>query len=879
MQYKIVKDYKFKRLQRNNSMPEMFKDPIILKKEKEWDSRFIYNKIPEYDSFTDKNVLNKGIFNSNIKNTSLANVNKKKNNENNNLSPKGSHTHRNFFKKPNLTIENNLYAKNEKENTYVSNIKFLWEELSVLSTYKELFSVVCDQLDEQSREDFFKKEIENLNSIKQKVNSLSSTIKNRNNYISQLKLLNNDFSEEMKNSEKNDELINKTLENIQNLRKLTIELVNKMINLRKEINYSCLGGKFDIDLLGLKNGFDKYFLIKMKDELLFLKDGYLKFFINVNNDNSPFLLKASDEINNNNFNIKVPITEEVREEIKKCQYIIFQDLIFYQSQNLDKDNLKSNISKFINNSPMYKTYNKPFLKIKKTQIECKKDFNFIKRDNNSVKSERGRLSMSNSFIASLKLNPIKSKLKIKKLSQDISKAIDNLSGNNYKITFYKKTLNSFNEKHYKSYFKRIPNELINFFHLNQNIFNSFLVGISPCLLLLKDNNRNIIGLSGISYHIFDKNLTLNINHISSIDKKNFKNNIQILINYIQNKFQYDDIKINFYNDSDELKNFLIEENKFEIEGNNTLKFIKSKKVINKVKKPLLNQIFLISNSIMISNNNQNGIYDNENNNIDKYINIVTYNYLISDNNPNNIISDFYFKIENLNDFIKYLSKNNLNIKQIPNIDNPDNIKSCILNDSIFQNVNIFNSNNISCLIENTGFYYNFIKPPFNIYNNKKKNCIIYQITLNNISFIICEITKELKEYLDMNNIYIQMNEIYKESLNDNEIIQKDDCIIWIPCFEKVEYLKTDKISFSNTNNNSTVNEHIKLENKKINKSLKKDFDKIPYLQIEPDKNNDIIINNNFLFGIINQKILNQTEINSPYIIFLTEISTKDFITS
>ena len=131
----------------------------------------------------------------------------------------------------------------------------------------------------------------------------------------------------------------------------------------------------------------------------------------------------------------------------------------------------------------------------------------------------------------------------------------------------------------------------------------------------------------------------------------------------------------------------------------------------------------------------------------------------------------------------------------------------------------------------------------------------------------------------MNNIYIQMNEIYKESLNDNEIIQKDDCIIWIPCFEKVEYLKTDKISFSNTNNNSTVNEHIKLENKKINKSLKKEFDKIPYLQIEPDKNNDIIINNNFLFGIINQNILNQTEINSPYIIFLTEISTKDFITS
>ena len=54
-----------------------------------------------------------------------------------------------------------------------------------------------------------------------------------------------------------------------------------------------------------------------------------------------------------------------------------------------------------------------------------------------------------------------------------------------------------------------------------------------------------------------------------------------------------------------------------------------------------------------------------------------------------------------------------------------------------------------------------------------------------------------------------MNEIYKESLNDNEIIQKDDCIIWIPCFEKIQHLKTNKITFSNINNNSIVDEYIK----------------------------------------------------------------------
>ena len=131
-----------------------------------------------------------------------------------------------------------------------------------------------------------------------------------------------------------------------------------------------------------------------------------------------------------------------------------------------------------------------------------------------------------------------------------------------------------------------------------------------------------------------------------------------------------------------------------------------------------------------------------------------------------------------------------------------------------------------------------------------------------------------------------MNEIYKESINENNKIQKENCIIWIPCFEKKEHLQTNKITFSNINNNSIVDEYIKLDNKKFVKSSKKDYnssghiDKIPYLQIEPNNDNDIIIKDNFIIGIINQNNFNKLDENNPncpYIIFLSEVSKDNFI--
>ena len=114
--------------------------------------------------------------------------------------------------------------------------------------------------------------------------------------------------------------------------------------------------KYNIDLLSSKAKFDKNYLIKMKGELSFLKEGNAKFFFNLNGDRSPFLLKASDPIANNEkdlFMRIIPIKDEIKEHIKECNYYIYQELIAYQQNIIAKEKIFRCVSPIkVNTRPM-----------------------------------------------------------------------------------------------------------------------------------------------------------------------------------------------------------------------------------------------------------------------------------------------------------------------------------------------------------------------------------------------------------------------------------------------------------------------------------------------------------------------------------------------
>ncbi len=329
---------KERKLEKSSSLPGLNTHETTMK-EKKWDNRFNNNN-------ENHNPFSERIF-KNLRNRKIDKISKKifsnsfstYNINNNNLNSTSSSfsLKRQSIKSNSILSEKYIKnIENEKIIKLKKEVIIIWDDLCVLESYKELFEVISSQLDTNQKIEFYQCEIDSINFFKFELLELTKYIKERVDCISQLKTLNIQLSNILKNKspESNEEILENISEEIQKLRRYTINIVNSFINFRKEFNHFSLEGKFNINRLEKRFCFDRNYLIKMKDELHFIKDGYIKFFFNIYNDNSPFLIKASD-INNNNdsFIRKVPISDDEREEIKKCQFLIYQDLIFYQNRN------------------------------------------------------------------------------------------------------------------------------------------------------------------------------------------------------------------------------------------------------------------------------------------------------------------------------------------------------------------------------------------------------------------------------------------------------------------------------------------------------------------------------------------------------------------
>ena len=386
-------------------------------RKKPWNRRFIYNKIPDYYKIHDKNILlsKKPRVNSMHKNNifdtnfityqqSRLNCNKKKSsikgfnrttsgffsqnsymtnnhefsfNNRNIASPlTNSALNRNNLVRENLNLNLNVNSNDENFNA----IKKLWNELCVYMSYREVFIIIYNQLTGEEKEQFYQKELNELNTVKNDIKSL-------NYYIEQRTIVLKDLYEQniklnrMKNT---DDVINELLLDISNLieklREATVDVCYAMRKIKNDMNLVSNISKYDIDLLSSKSKFDKNYLIKMKAELSFLREGNAKFFFNISDDRSPFLLKASDPVLNNEkerdiFMRIVPLKEEIKEHIKECNYYIYQELIAYQQNILARKKMfrcvspiKSNAKHIINNSS--------FINIKEGDISQNNIINF-----------------------------------------------------------------------------------------------------------------------------------------------------------------------------------------------------------------------------------------------------------------------------------------------------------------------------------------------------------------------------------------------------------------------------------------------------------------------------------------------------------------------
>ena len=368
-------------------------------REKNWDDRFIYDKIPLYDSKNDKNVLinlntkchsgnrkfgNKGInFPDNSLQLYRPLSNKTTmnhlliNSKNNLMVPSAKSRDINFrneivlgnkyksflehgtnytngIEKYKLTENKNTTKNNIDTNNFnviniinMNNLKKMWDDLAVNINYRKLFEVIYKELDEENKEELYKKETNELNKVKNYINSLKQNIEKRINTIQELFDLNVKLNTEIINKDNkcNEMILGEIADKINELRMHTVNVCKAMQRVKTELSGIKNLDKFDINLIGEKFNFDKNYLIKMKSELTFLREGFIKYYFNIGNDQTPFLLKASQKSKIGNdqdpFIHLVPLDQKLKEEITECTYYIYQELIAYQNEKVHNKVLRS----------------------------------------------------------------------------------------------------------------------------------------------------------------------------------------------------------------------------------------------------------------------------------------------------------------------------------------------------------------------------------------------------------------------------------------------------------------------------------------------------------------------------------------------------------
>ena len=356
------------------------------------------------------------------------------------------------------------------------------------------------------------------------------------------------FSNEDSVSESNDKIMSEISEQIGNMRLHSVNICFKMKKIKNKIYEGYLYGKFDLDNIAKGFGFDKDYLIKMKEEMNFFKKGKIKLYFNIGQNPDPFLTQASENLNNSNndtsFSI-IPISKELSESIRQCNYFIYQELIYFQSNNnrindflsyrgdnitrsnyyqelynrslIDEDNnrksdvdsskYKEDISNIQENNYEFNSDKRSLEKIEKFEKKNlkKKDESILFEENqinmNDIVNEKTnnknnlykqRISSKNSDKKSEKL----SESQLSKISYIASndtksrKILNSYANKNLKVIIYEGYIHYFEENIFSEYFKQISEEQIKMLNLKSKIITNVENGFSPFLLLVKEENIN-----------------------------------------------------------------------------------------------------------------------------------------------------------------------------------------------------------------------------------------------------------------------------------------------------------------------------------------------------------------------------------------------------
>jgi hypothetical protein len=221
---------------------------------------------------------------------------------------------------PEMQLKKDSDSYNEEYNV----VQTMWDDLGVTEDYRQIFDSIAIEMDDRLRKEFFETEVSSMMRLSENLTKLNREVQSREKSMIMLHKFDEAFSRFNEVSEK---IINDMKQCVKNIRIQSINIVNHFNKIREICSYEIIGGKFDLDKINKVYNFDRNYLIKMKFDLEFLKSSSLENFFNISRGWDPFLQSLAEKKEGK---ISVEINQDMLNSIKNCQFLIIQDIVFYQ---------------------------------------------------------------------------------------------------------------------------------------------------------------------------------------------------------------------------------------------------------------------------------------------------------------------------------------------------------------------------------------------------------------------------------------------------------------------------------------------------------------------------------------------------------------------
>ena len=439
------------------------------------------------------------------------------------------------------------------QNDSLSELMDLYSSLKVSKEYLQCFNNVLLLLDKTYQSGFITNEIFKIRKIKNLIQKLNKTISTREKLISLLMKYDKYLTLHITDDIHND-TIKELKDVLSDIRIVSINIILGFLKIKKTIALDCLRGKFSIENI-ITN--EREYLNKMKFDLYFLKNSTIGKFFNINENIDTFL---------SNLKMEVPYDENISMLIKKCEYFLIKKNIEIEMEEIRKEKEKM------------KNLKKNDLDI----IEEKKE------DNDSINKKEKE--MEEKVKEDININQIKQNNDYKNEEKNENKKIIEKipSKNKYQYEYIIGSLKQIDEI-YSKYYESIPPDLKNSFNITKN-YNDYIKGIFPHSIIIKDNSKQIKGMTFIN---FIESYKLFISNFSTNTIEDYKDILNDLIDFLKNNYIFKELFIDFYYNhiddkfiqNKELEKILTKEIKFKwVNMENDGK-------IRKIKYKLINQNF------------------------------------------------------------------------------------------------------------------------------------------------------------------------------------------------------------------------------------------------------------------------------------------------